>query len=185
MILFADKQDIPGLVRLWEEAFGEDELVRHFYDKAFEEMSVLTVKEQEKIVSMLHYIPCKCKQDGVVYNGAYLYALATDKRYRGCGYMGRLIEQAKEFAKTSGLDFVFLVPASSSLYDYYKKFGFEGKLFWADECNLHFSQIIEEYVALEIATFGREKSALDAPCGEIYFVNPVVRIEKINGLVPF
>lgn len=185
MILFANEADIDGLVRLWEEAFGEDELVRDFYDKAFSQMSVLVLKSEYEIISMLHYIPCRCKQDGVFYNGAYLYALATDKRHRGQGHMGRLIEKALEFAKTSGVDFVFLVPASGDLYDYYGKFGFNDMLYRADECNLHFSQIIEEYVELEIATFGREKRADNVPCGAICFVNPAVRIEKINGLVPF
>lgn len=185
MILFANKQDVPELVRLWEEAFGEDELVRVFYESAFLEMFVLVIKENNKIISMLHYIPCRYKYGGMEYNGVYLYALATDKLYRGKGHMGRLIGQALEHATESGANFVFLVPASDGLYDFYKKFGFNDMLYRADECNLHFSQIIEKYVEREIAAYGREDVAEDARCGVICFLNPAVKIEKINGLVPF
>ncbi len=185
MILLANEQDIPALVGLWEEAFGEDELVRDFYDKAFMEMSVLIVKNEQRIVSMLHYMPCRYEEGGVVYKGVYLYALATDKEYRGRGYMGRLINEALELAKQSGVDFCFLVPADAPLYDFYKKFGFDTMLYKADECNLHFSQIIEEYVRCEIKAYGHPDNDANGPCGVAFVLNPAVKIDKINGLVPF
>lgn len=74
---------------------------------------------------MLHYIPCHYQSNGTEYNGAYLYALATDKRFRGQGIMGRLIQHAKELAKMQELDFLYLIPAEESLYEYYKRFDFQ------------------------------------------------------------
>lgn len=129
MISVANMQDIPHLTKLWKEAFGEEEYAKKFYAKAFthHESEVMVIVEREpdmEIVSMLHYISCCLERGGRKYNGAYLYALATDKKYRGKGIMRKLIEYAKTTAMKQQLDFLYLIPAKDSLYDYYKKQGF-------------------------------------------------------------
>ena len=132
MISFANLQDIPELVRLWKEAFGEEESAKRFYGKAFDEEAQVKIiverKDDMKIVSMLHYISCSMKVGNSKYDGVYLYALATDKEYRGCGIMSGLIQYAKQIAKEEKKRFLYLIPANEELYNYYEGQGFESIL---------------------------------------------------------
>lgn len=137
MISFAGKEDVSALKKLWKEAFLEDTFAGMFYDVIFysgmsEEVKILVDRQvnngkesESEIISMLHYIPCCYENGNTKCNGAYLYALATDRRYRGHGIMGDMIEYAKQMADEQKKDFLYLMPAEDSLYGYYEKFGFE------------------------------------------------------------
>ncbi|MDD6572502.1 MAG: GNAT family N-acetyltransferase [Thermoflexaceae bacterium] len=137
MISFAGKEDVSALKKLWKEAFSEEAFAGIFYDMIFysgmsEEVKILVDRQvnngkesESEIISMLHYIPCCYENGNTKCNGAYLYALATDRRYRGRGIMGEMIEYAKQMADEQKKDFLYLIPAEDSLYGYYEKFGFE------------------------------------------------------------
>lgn len=77
-------------------------------------------KTEDKVASMLFLLPIELTVDGKKINGSYLYAAATAPEYRSRGFMGRLLERAKEEC-----DFILLRPAESSLIDYYASFGFQ------------------------------------------------------------
>ena len=53
-----------------------------------------------------------------------MYAAATRKKYRGKGFMGKLICEAKEYVVRNNISFISLVPANEGLYGYYARFGF-------------------------------------------------------------
>lgn len=137
MISFASKEDVPALMKLWKEAFSEEAFARMFYDMIFnsgmcEEVKIIVDRQENngkesepEIISMLHYIPCSYENGAVKCNGAYLYALATDKRYRCRGIMGEMIEYAKKLAVRQKAVFLYLLPAEDRLYGYYERFGFD------------------------------------------------------------
>ena len=80
-----------------------------------------TVKQDGKTVSMLFTLPCELNFEGKKQKLYYVYAAATDKEYRGMGYMSALI---KEVTKVSDAP-LFLKPATESLQSFYQKLGFE------------------------------------------------------------
>lgn len=73
-----------------------------------------------KIVSQMFVIDGNYES----FNTGYIYAAATNKDYRGKGYMSALIKETKD-----EFDILSLKPANDSLYDFYKKIGFKTILF--------------------------------------------------------
>ena len=61
-------------------------------------------------------------ENGKKYTGAYLSGIATVPAERGKGYAGKLIEYTLK--NLGDIDIYYLIPASNSLFDYYKKFGY-------------------------------------------------------------
>ena len=57
---------------------------------------------------------------GEEYRGSYLFALCTEKAYRGRGYARALLAAAKDAAQ----DFLLLCPADEGLADFYRREGF-------------------------------------------------------------
>ena len=51
------------------------------------------------------------------------------KKFRGKGYMAKLLKKAESFAKQNGKSFIALVPADEGLYSYYKRFGFNEAMY--------------------------------------------------------
>lgn len=96
-----------------EDITFEDLLFKHCfkYCKFFE--------ENGRPVSMFFALPCVLKKGDFERKAIYIYAAATDKNYRGKGYMGRLIEESKK-----NEELIFLRPAEDSLIDYYARFDF-------------------------------------------------------------
>ena len=72
-----------------------------------------------ELLSMLFALPYPLFTREGVQEARYLYAVATDPRYRGCGYATTLLSQIAAEGKP-----VFLRPSSPALFDFYKKAGF-------------------------------------------------------------
>lgn len=113
--------DKNQIISLWQRVFGDDEdYINYFLDKCVNK-SCLGYFENDKLVSMLFLIDCTycgCK-------GKYVYAVATDEKCRGRGYASSLINEAK----TQMSDFLWLIPATESLFEYYSRLGFETRLY--------------------------------------------------------
>lgn len=121
MIRFADKNDREELTNMWCNIFGEDrEVADMFFERIFPDCFAPTVRTDGKIVSALFLLPCKLGD----FSGFCVYAAMTDKAFRGNGFMRSLLDFSDEFRKSKNLDFLFLVPAEKSLFEYYKKCGF-------------------------------------------------------------
>lgn len=165
MIRFLEKNDKDAVISLWQEAFGDkSEEISVFLD--FFNENLLVFEEDGQIVSMLTLI--KTEIDGK--KGRYIYAVATDKRFRGMGYASRLIEFAKQFISENDEKFLVLVPRNKPLFDFYKRQGFcelscaetiKKKISFKENTDLK-TEIIDakEYFYLRNAYFSGEKYAV-------------------------
>lgn len=117
MIKFASKNDYCDIIKLWKNVFGDSEKTINDYLSRFGK-NVLLFYEEECLCGMLSLLPISNGK----YTGFYIYAVATDKRFRSRGIASRLIEYSKEICGNN--KFLILTPASEALFGFYKKFGF-------------------------------------------------------------
>ena len=80
-----------------------------------------TLELDEDTVSILFALPCSLVCDNEKKPAIYIYAAATDKAFRGKGYMSHLIEKLKNDTEK----IIFLRPANESLIGFYEKLGFK------------------------------------------------------------
>lgn len=121
----AAEQDVPGIVRLSGEAFGDEEaFVRRSIDVWAGPGQVYVALDNEDVVAQLFAVPCwAAGQPGV-----YLYALATAPEWRKGGVMSALMQYAEEAEAQKGARFAALIPASEPLYGYYEKRAYTKKV---------------------------------------------------------
>lgn len=114
--------DIPRLRELFAEAFGDEGgFVDTFFGTAFSPERARALYIDGKIVSMLYWFDCEYMGKPI----AYLYAVATDKAYRGQGLCRALIESTHKHLKGLGYAGAILVPSTPSLFDFYGKLGYK------------------------------------------------------------
>ncbi len=130
-MLIKDKEKYVGsLITLWNKVFGDDEeYIKLFFKEAYFDGECFAETDDDEVISAFYLLKCSIKYQGKIYKGRYLYAAATLPEYRGKGLMAKLIDEAKNYIKAQGLDFIALVPASDSLYDFYGKFGFKESMY--------------------------------------------------------
>ncbi|SDN18954.1 GNAT family N-acetyltransferase [Acetanaerobacterium elongatum] len=125
MIRFAKNSDVPFLKALWREAFGDDDsFINFFYEHRFSESNTLIWAENEIPVAMLTLLPAQMKMGKKFYPVRYVYGVATKLEYRGRGISSELICYINEQANKSH-EMLVLVPAQESLFEFYKKFGYQ------------------------------------------------------------
>ena len=73
--------------------------------------------DQDVPVSVVYWFNCSCGEKSI----AYLYAVATDIRYRGRGLCGQLMEHTHAHLKQLGYAGTILVPGSKELFRFYEK----------------------------------------------------------------
>ena len=123
-----------ALERLWTDVFGDScDYVNLVADGWLEEATsiVLTDGKGEPAAIMLGHGwnfakgGCGAGRDPETgrdtLRGLYLSGLATRPDLRRRGIMGAMIEEMKRRARRLGFDFLFLVPASATLRDYYRR----------------------------------------------------------------
>ena len=116
------KDQIPQLVRLWKEVFGEyDGFWELFLDTAFTPDHCRCITEDGQIMAGLYWFDCSCEGDRI----AYIYAVVTDPRYRGKGLCRKLMADVHSLLKNQGYASVMLVPAEENLREMYRKLGYE------------------------------------------------------------
>lgn len=126
MIRLYNENDINGLIKLWEEAFGDSEKeIRFFLDGCRTRLNTLVYEINNEIASMLFLLEGDMHFEGKDFPSYYLYAACTLKKYRGKGLMAELLSFAKETANKNGKYFICLKPAEKSLFDFYEKNGYK------------------------------------------------------------
>ncbi len=126
MIRFYNENDIDGVIRLWKEAFGDNENeIRFFLDGCRKPLNALVFEINAEIASMLFLLEGDMHFEAKDYPSYYLYAACTLKKYRGRGLMAELLNFAKETANKKGKYFICLKPAEKSLFDFYEKNGYK------------------------------------------------------------
>lgn len=122
---YEDSRDhslIDRLYPLWHEAFGDDrDFVKFFLENLPAKCQLLTIHDEDKIVSMTTFMPADLvSPSGDEVPCYYAYAVATLKSHRKRGFAERVLKTFQEEVKMP----IILTPASEGLSKYYEKLGF-------------------------------------------------------------
>lgn len=121
----AQQEDIPALYALWEEAFGDTkETIDLFFNVCFQMENTLVAVCDGRVRSVVYLLRNALQNGRERFFASYIYAAATEKSYRGRGLMRALLAYAAETETARGTDFLYLVPASAHLFQYYAHCGF-------------------------------------------------------------
>lgn len=113
---------IAALRALWQEAFGDgDEFLDIFEETAFSLDRCRCLFADDVPVAALYWFDCLCRGKRI----AYLYAIATAKAYRGCGFCSALMENTNNHLEKLGYEGSILVPGTKELFEFYKKSGYQ------------------------------------------------------------
>ena len=117
---------IPGLRRLWQEAFGDTDLfLDAFFRVAFSADRCRCIAQDREVLAALYWFEVSCGDQRY----AYLYAVATAKAHRGRGLFTALLEDTKKVLQEAGFHGILLVPESPALARMYEKFGFSASTY--------------------------------------------------------
>lgn len=115
---------------LWQSCFGDDrETIDMFFKNSFSYENAVICTDKAEVVSQLFLLPEKLSLGEKEYFVYYIYAAATAESYRKHGIMGSLLEFTSALAADRKADYLFLVPATEKLFDYYEKLGFYKALY--------------------------------------------------------
>lgn len=144
------QEQIPQLVRLWKEAFGEyDGFWELFLETAFLPDHCRCITEHGQVLAGLYWFDCSCASDKI----AYVYAVVTDPHQRGRGLCRKLMADVHSLLKDTGYASVMLVPADEGLREMYRKMGYE------DCTSIAELSCAAGNMAVELRTIGTEEFA--------------------------
>lgn len=124
ILVTAKNEDINSIRALYEKAFSDSKaFVDYYFEEKFIPEKAMAIKEDNKIISMLHLNPFKVRYNDQEYGVSYIVAVATDANYRKQGYMGTLMEAALNRLYHEKEAFCLLMPIDSRIYERYG-FGF-------------------------------------------------------------
>lgn len=115
-------EQISQLRTLWKDAFGDgDDFLDDFFSAAYSQHRSRCVTVQDKAVAMLYWFDCEYEGRKI----AYIYAVATDKSFRGQGICNKLMRDTHRHLKSLGYAGSILVPGSESLFRFYEGMGYK------------------------------------------------------------
>ena len=119
---YPQKNHIPQLVSLWQEAFGDcDGFWELFLNTGFLPDHCRCITENNQVIAGLYWFDCRCEQDNI----AYIYGVVTDPQHRGSGLCRMLMGGVHALLEQEGYASAMLVPASPGLRQMYRKMGYE------------------------------------------------------------
>lgn len=110
----------PRTRALWESVFAEDTkafLDYYYYVKTRE--NEIYIIEEEEIISMIQLNPYELQIQKQMSECHYIIGVATEKEYRGRGYMRDLLLKSMEEMYRRKEPFTFLMPAAEAIYSPY------------------------------------------------------------------
>ncbi len=126
MIRFATPGDHMKLKSLWQDIFGDSrEAVEDYFARRHHDGNMLVEAQGDDIAGMLSMLPLRLTSPGQSFPARYIYAVATDVKYRNQGISTRLLDYAHAYMQSRGEAAAVLVPASPSLFDFYGKRGYQ------------------------------------------------------------
>ena len=149
MISFETRRQAEEAVKLWREAFHDDEAYIRFFLSHHEGAAVLTESINGSLVSALYLLEGAVVVDSVPCQARYLFAAATFRAHRGRGHMARLLQKAQDCCAGNGDSYIALVPASPALFDYYARFGYRTAFYAAPaaaESDFTFDQTTDRFL---------------------------------------
>lgn len=118
---FPRTEDHSALRGIWQEAFGDDDrFLDGFFRTGFSPRRCRCLRLEDQLAAVLYWFDCTWENKKL----AYLYAVATDKAFRGRGLCRSLMEDTHRHLKALRYAGTALVPGSKGLFDLYKKLGY-------------------------------------------------------------
>ncbi len=114
---------------IWRSCFTPDETyINNFIKYCLPYTNSYGIKDNNSnlIVSCASLLPSQISINNKQIIGGYLYGVATLKEHRGKALSKQITDHI--FTKTSDIDYILVKPASESLYNLYKKNGFNNTL---------------------------------------------------------
>lgn len=122
MFRTAIKSDLPRIIALWQEAFGDSPKAVTYFFESFPNCISYVAEEGGEITSMVHALPQVLSPDTPA---AYVYAVATLRSHRGKGLCRELMAFAEEDLQRRGFGCAVLTPGEQSLFDFYEHLGYK------------------------------------------------------------
>lgn len=114
-------EDRTALTKLWQEAFGDEaDFIDAFFETGYAPERSRVAEADGKLAGMLYWFDCALGERKL----AYIYAVATDARFRGRGIASALMEDVHRKLEREGYDGAVLSPGSESLFRFYEKMGY-------------------------------------------------------------
>lgn len=118
---FPNPAQIPGLRKLWREAFEDDDaFLDIFFRTAYSPSRCRGIFDGDTAAAALYWFDCLWEGKPV----AYLYAVATAKAHQGQGLCRALMEDTHKLLAREGYQGTVLVPGSDSLFKMYGGMGY-------------------------------------------------------------
>lgn len=117
----AHDAQIPALRSLWKEAFSDsDAFLDTFFRTAFHPERCRVAYQGKQIAAALYWF--RCSYDGAPL--AYLYAVATARKYQRQGICHKLMEHTHAYLQALGYQGTILVPGNENLFRLYETMGY-------------------------------------------------------------
>lgn len=125
MIRKACASDLPALIRLYDACFpGEEAFRAWFFKHVTAPEHILLEEENGELRAATHALPAALEYRGERFGASYIYAAATEPRFRRRGLMRLLLEHTFEEARQSGMDFSVLITENDSVFPFYFELGY-------------------------------------------------------------
>ncbi len=112
---------IPGLRRLWQEAFGDsDAFLDAFFGLGYAPQRCRCITIDGQIAAAIYWFDCTWQNQKV----AYLYALATARNFRGQGLAHALMDHVHRLLLSQNYAGAVLVPGNRALFSLYGEMGY-------------------------------------------------------------
>lgn len=163
-IIRATNNEREAIFNIWLSCFTEDEAyINNYLEYCFPHTTTLLLgDEQMGYVSVISILPAYFIKDNRKYKGGYLYGVGTLPDYRGKSYSKKLINHAKELLLLDNCDFFIVKPATSTLFDLYRRSGFSEEIYKAitviEPAGNHSTSTIKEIIDVELLFNIREKN---------------------------
>ena len=100
-------------------------VLNNFFEKSVISENVIATFCGEHIVNAMYLLKSEIVLDNKRYSAMYVYGVCTHPEHRGKGLMKTAFRYLDELAVSKKNDYLFLVPATESLFEMYKKLGYE------------------------------------------------------------
>lgn len=129
MVRLALPEEKEQIKVLWQTCFHDEDSYIDFFFSRLPEPECLFYLSGNKPASMLLLLNCTLGS----FTGKYIFAACTHPAYRGRGYMKTLLSGAEQLCRDKA-DFLCLVPANHTLFDYYRKCGYQTFFYFERVC---------------------------------------------------
>lgn len=118
----ATRSDLPAILALWGEAFGDSPEAVSYFFQSFPNCISYVAEDAGMVVSMVHALRQTLSPD---IPAAYIYAVATRRSHRGKGLCRDLMAFAEQDLQKRGFACAVLTPGELGLFDYYDRLGYQ------------------------------------------------------------